>query len=78
MISAELIMLIIIVYLINTCILLKCFDAYDVEFLNPRYLYRRFRVNWFGLTVLTIVLNVLIAPVALCYWFYKLCTVGRK
>ena len=78
MIAVRLIMPIIIICLINIYILLSCFNTEGFEFLNPRYLYRRFRVNWFGLTVLTIVLNALIAPVALCYWFYKLCTVGRK
>ena len=60
------------------CILMSAFQTDSVKYLNPVYLYRRFRVNWFGLAVLTIVLNVLIAPVALCYWFYKLCTVGRR
>jgi hypothetical protein len=27
---------------------------------------------------LTILANVAFGPTALCYWFYKLCTVGRK
>ena len=46
--------------------------------LNPIMLYRRYTVNWFGCFCLTILTNIIWAPFAICYWFYKLCTVGRR
>jgi hypothetical protein len=41
-------------------------------------LYGKFRVNWFGVLLLTLLLNVSTLPIAFCYWVYKLCTTGRK
>lgn len=49
-----------------------------LEFVNPIFVYKHNRVNWFGAIVVSIVYG-LICPVATAgYWFYKLCTVGRK
>lgn len=48
------------------------------EYLNPLFLYGKFRVNWFGVLLLTLLLNVSTLPIAFCYWVYKLCTAGRK
>ena len=45
---------------------------------NPKWIYNHTKTNWFGTTCLTILANVAFGPTALCYWFYKLCTVGRK
>lgn len=47
-------------------------------FCNPKWIYRHTKTNWFGTTLLTILANVIFGPTALCYWFYKLCTVGRR
>ena len=49
------------------------------EFVNPCYIYKHCTsVNWFGAAMLALFF-ALICPVgAVCYWFYKLCTVGRK
>lgn len=49
------------------------------ELVNPYWVHRYCKtVNWFGATMLAL-LFTLICPVgAVCYWFYKLCTVGRK
>lgn len=59
-----------------------CFiDAQDlvrIEFLNPIYVYKNFKVNYFGCTILTIIFNLICPLATICYWFYKLCTVGRK
>lgn len=46
------------------------------EFVNPFYLKKRFRVNWFGAFMLALLFNVIAAPWAICYWVYKICTVG--
>ena len=48
------------------------------EFVNPIWIYKRFKVNWFGTIFLMIVFNILALPFAIGYWFYKLCTVGRN
>ena len=46
--------------------------------LNPVEVYRHFKVNWFGVIWVTVGFNLICPIVSLCYWFYKLCTVGRK
>ena len=51
---------------------------YPIERHNPCYLYRNYRVNWFGAIMLAIFYNLLTPAVSICYWFYKLCTIGRK
>ena len=48
------------------------------ENLNPKYIYERFCVNWFGAIFLTLIVNLLCPIVSIIYWFYKLCTVGRR
>lgn len=45
---------------------------------NPKWIYNHTKTNWFGTICLTILVNVVFGPTALCYWFYKLCTVGRE
>ena len=47
-------------------------------FCNPKWIYRNTKTNWFGTICLAILTNIAFGPTALCYWFYKLCTVGRK
>lgn len=49
------------------------------ELCNPYWVhYYHSSVNWFGAAVLCLVYNVLCPVGAIMYWFYKLCTVGRK
>jgi hypothetical protein len=49
------------------------------ELCNPCEAYWYYRkVNWFGAIVLSLVYTALCPIGALIYWFYKLCTVGRK
>ena len=52
--------------------------TYGLCFCNPKWIYDHTKTNWFGTTLLTILANMAFGPTALCYWFYKLCTVGRK
>lgn len=35
-------------------------------------------MNWFGVILGTVFLHVLFPVYAVIYWFYKLCTFGRK
>lgn len=49
------------------------------ELCNPRYSYVYHKsVNWFGAIMLSLLYTALCPIGALCYWFYKLCTVGRR
>ena len=65
----------IIVFIPLFCIML---DICGLEFVNPKYLYSRLRVNWFGAIMLSIIFLALTAPVTIWYWIYKLFTVGRS
>jgi hypothetical protein len=46
--------------------------------MNPNVLYSTGKVNWFGAYFLGILFSIIFLPVAICYWLYKLCTVGRR
>lgn len=49
------------------------------ELCNPYYSYRYHNnVNWFGAIILSLVFMALCPIGAVCYWFYKLCTIGRR
>ncbi len=49
------------------------------ELCNPYYSYKYHEsVNWFGAIVLSLLYAAFCPIGALCYWFYKLCTIGRK
>ena len=49
-----------------------------IEIFNPKYIYKNIDVNWFGCFILTLFFNLLCPVFALGYWFYWLCTVGRR
>lgn len=52
---------------------------YGFQWINPLYIYQTVQVNWFGCIVLTILAHLAAGPIiSIIYWFYKLCTVGRK
>ena len=54
-------------------------DQYiEMNTLNPIYIYEHTSCNIFGTICLTILVNFLCPIVSICYWFYKLCTIGRK
>ena len=48
------------------------------QWVNPIVIYDNVPVNWFGCIVLTILAHIAAGPWVVFYWFYKLCTVGRK
>ena len=48
------------------------------EFVNPVHIYKYNKVNWFGVIIVALIYNALCPIGAVIYWFYKLCTVGRK
>lgn len=53
-------------------------DEVGLQWINPIIIYNHVPVNWFGCLVLTIAAHVAAGPWVVLYWFYKLCTVGRK
>ena len=67
--------------LINMFIMAACLDNGDVvglQWINPIVIYDNVPVNWFGCIVLTILAHIAAGPWVIFYWFYKLCTIGRK
>ena len=74
---------------VGFCILAMCADsmrgedgamgqAQGWEFVNPLHIYKHNRLNWFGTILLALWYNLLCPIMSLGYWFYKLCTVGRR
>lgn len=53
-------------------------NCFGLQWINPMIIYREVKVNWFGCIVLTILAHIVAGPWCLLYWFYKLCTIGRK
>lgn len=61
--------------------LMICFDDSPdgLAFFNPIRNYKTWTsMNWFGVIFVTLMLHVILPAYAIGYWFYKLCTVGRK
>ena len=50
----------------------------DLSYVNPIKIYRIYRVNYLGATLICIIYNLLCPIGSIGYWFYKLCTFGRK
>ena len=48
------------------------------EAFNPIQVYEENNVNWFGCIMLVLLAHILFLPIAIIYWFYKLCTFGRR
>lgn len=48
------------------------------DFFMPTYIYKHCRVNYFGTLMLCLFVNALCPVWSFGFWFYKLCTVGRK
>ena len=57
-----------------------CANCYAAgwELCNPYWSYQYYSVNWFGAVMISLLFSVLCPIGAVCYWFYKLCTIGRK
>lgn len=54
------------------------FGLVGVAWLNPVWLYKTIKVNWFGATLIALIGTIAFPLYAFFYWIYKLCTVGRK
>mgnify|MGYP003391967944 CR=1 FL=1 len=52
---------------------------FDLSIFNPIVNYKRWvKLNWFGVIIITFILNIVFIVYACCYWIYKLFTVGRR
>lgn len=45
---------------------------------NPIVMYDSSELNIFGVIALTILGYITLLPMAIMFWFYKLCTIGRR
>lgn len=52
-------------------------NDFSPSFVNPIVIYDKIKVNWFGAWLLAIVCNMALPAIAIPYWIYKICTVGR-
>ena len=52
--------------------------AEGFEYVNPCFIHKHNKVNWFGAVVVCVVYSLVFPIGTLGYWVYKLCTVGRK
>ena len=64
--------------LLHLMIIMISLENVGLQWINPIVIYNNVHVNWFGCIVLTILAHIVAGPWACLYWFYKLCTVGRK
>ncbi len=46
--------------------------------LIPIKLYKHYKINYFGCFWVTLFVNLLCPLFTIGFWFYKLCTIGRK
>ena len=75
----ELVVWIIGCYIATTLFWIRCTQNVTTdEMINPIVIYEENNINIFGCILLTILGNVVFLPVSICYWVYKLCTVGRS
>lgn len=52
--------------------------AFVDKFLNPKTIYENHKVNKFGCVMLTLFYHIVFCVHTIWFWFYKLCTVGRR
>lgn len=50
----------------------------DFSYVNPIKIYKTYKVNYFGATLICIIYNLLCPVGSIGYWIYKICTVSRK
>lgn len=60
------------------CVLTDAYEDNGFSWLNPLFIYKHASVNWFGALFIALLANVALPVIAIVYWMYKLCTVGRR
>jgi hypothetical protein len=82
----EWILVVVVWHLLGCCIITVCYmfdtkiihNARGLEIVNPEYIWKQTYLNAFGCCVVALFFAVLVPIPTAGYWFYKLCTVGRK
>ena len=70
--------IIIISIVIQFVMLISATDFNFDELFNPITIYKEHKVNYFGTLLITLFSNCFLFIYAICFWFCKLCTIGRK
>ena len=67
-------------FLLLEAFALGIFADFDWSIFNPIRNYKKWiKLNWLGISIITLLLNIIFIPYAFCYWgIYKAFTVGRK
>lgn len=53
--------------------------GFDLSIFNPVRNYNVWRkINWFGIVIITFILNIVFPLYSICYWIGKLFTIGRR
>lgn len=64
--------------MVNLVFLIKVKNWDSLSLFNPIRNYNTWmQYNWFGIAIITTLLNIILFPYAISYWIYKLFTVGR-
>ena len=62
----------------NIIFLISVRNWNSLSLFNPIRNYNTWaQYNWFGIAIITTLLNIILFPYAISYWIYKLFTVGR-
>lgn len=77
-----LILCIVLIYVFFTSYYWLNYD-FDFSTLNPIKNYKKWKsLNWFGVIICTLMINIFCLPYAIIYWLYKftyfIFTIGRK
>ena len=78
MIWETLVFTVVIWSVVGLTVSMTAIDSEGLEYVNSVWIYKRYRVNYFGAAVLCILYNLICPIGSICYWIYKLCTVGRR
>lgn len=68
---------VIVALIVSSILAVSCLDIFQNGYFNPVSVYKRIKVNWFGAWFIAILCNICFPVVALSYWFYGLCKIGR-
>lgn len=73
MIYEILIAFVMIWFIISFAVMALCTDL-DLSIFNPikNYNNKWTNLNWFGIGVITTLLNIILMPMAILYWIYKI------
>lgn len=71
------------IWIVSTLVCFLCgvsdmFTMVGLAWVNPIWIHQAIKVNWFGAIFLALIANIIIPHIAIFYWIYKLCTVGRR